>query len=65
MSHIATIDKCDGCAKQDPSGVCKAYINPASRWRLGPCPLATHLKPLVPRQVGKKRVGQQKQRKRR
>lgn len=39
---------------------CAAYPNPSAWWRLGSCPLATHLA-IVIQETGKKRVGQQKQ----
>ena len=42
---------------------CVAYINPASWWRRGRCPLASHFRPDLKEVASKKRVGQQKQRK--
>lgn len=41
------IDKCEGCAKavQYETGIfCVIYPDPASKWRTGKCPAATHLK---------------------
>lgn len=42
---------------------CEAYINPASFWRRGGCPLATHWGQDESNTTGKVRVGQQKQKK--
>lgn len=44
------IDKCLGCeriveAKSDK--FCKAYISPESKWRIGLCNFATHVKPEI------------------
>jgi hypothetical protein len=44
---------------------CQAYLYPDMKWRLGNCPLATHLTAVIEEQKGKRRVGQQKQKKRR
>mgnify|MGYP006308872783 CR=1 FL=1 len=44
---------------------CAAYVNPSAKWRLSDCPLASHLTPVDTSERGKKRVGQQKQKKRR
>ena len=41
---------------------CSAYVNPMSKWRIGNCPLATHIITRV-EQTGKKRIGQQKHKK--
>ncbi len=30
------------CSRID-GNLCAAYIKPAARWKLGPCPLATHI----------------------
>jgi hypothetical protein len=54
-------EQCEGCGKV-VDGECKAYPNPANWWRLGGCPLATHLRKVVEDNT-KKRVGQQKQKK--
>ena len=43
----AIIDKCDGCAKiidYEASKYCKVYSDPASKWLMGRCPTATHVK---------------------
>lgn len=61
------VDRCkedEGCERIE-NGYCKAYIFPASKWRAGNCPLATHLKlePETKKQQMKRRVGQQHRRK--
>ena len=41
------IDKCEGCMKivEHPTGkYCMVYPDPASKWAVGGCPAATHLK---------------------
>jgi hypothetical protein len=43
---------------------CKAYAFPDSKWKNGPCPLATHIISVEEVERGKVRVGQQKQKKR-
>lgn len=61
------VDQClenGGCNRID-NGYCKAYINPAAKWRQSKiCPLSTNFTVRLddyPR--SKKRVGQQKQKK--
>ena len=49
-SFLAVIDKCEGCGRiveVDSSKYCDAFMNPAAKWRLGFCNLATHAKPEV------------------
>ncbi|MCA1944181.1 MAG: PxxKW family cysteine-rich protein [Desulfovibrio sp.] len=44
------IDKCEGCERsKDVEGVhiCTSYPLPASKWRLGACNFATHVKATV------------------
>jgi len=46
------IDKCIGCANvvvgPEPGvGTCCRYMVPASKWRYGNCPMATHLEKVV------------------
>ncbi|GAB7080538.1 PxxKW family cysteine-rich protein [Megalodesulfovibrio paquesii] len=44
------IDKCEGCERsKDVEGVsiCTSYSLPASKWRLGACNFATHVKATV------------------
>ncbi len=41
------VDQCNGCERiiELPSGkYCSVFPDPASKWRLGPCNMATHLK---------------------
>jgi len=62
------IDKCkegDGCERIE-NGYCKAYIFPALKWKHDNCPLATHIKSQaeIKKEEMKRRVGQQKQKKR-
>jgi len=58
------IEKCDGCDKiEDVKGkrLCKTYIFPDKKWKLGNCPVATHISTIIQEeQQGKKRIGQQK-----
>ena len=63
------VESCIGCNKieqvdeKGPSAIdlCKAYISPEKAWRLGPCALASHVRVQIKDDPGKKRVGQQKQ----
>ena len=69
-NRLPVIDECrnhptEPCSfLEKDSDFCTAYMNPKSRWRLGPCPLATHVSVQEEKQKGKVRVGQQKQRRR-
>jgi hypothetical protein len=61
--------KCEGCKKvvAVPSPYqdfihCEVYAFPPAKWRLGTCPMATHVEKAVESQQ-KVRVGQQKQKK--
>lgn len=59
------IDKCEGCARiNERTNFCTTYVNPEKKWRLGNCPLATHVVVRVEENQEKRRVGQQKQKKR-
>jgi GH24 family phage-related lysozyme (muramidase) len=44
----ATVDdKCEGCGKiitYESANYCKIYTDPASKWLIGRCPTATHVK---------------------
>jgi len=43
----AIIEKCEGCGRifvWENGNYCKVYADPASRWILGSCPSATHVK---------------------
>jgi hypothetical protein len=65
------IDQCkkfgdneEPCSRID-GVLCSAYVSPKAKWRLGACPLATHVIERVGDQTqGKVRVGQQKQKRR-
>ena len=49
-SFLPVIDKCEGCARivdSESGKICDAFMNPAAKWRLGFCNLATHAKPEV------------------
>jgi len=66
-SICARITRMDGSPLIDPPTEedigqfrCAAYLDPNAKWRLGNCPLATHLSVVV-QETGKRRVGQQKQ----
>lgn len=56
------VDRIDGEATKDC--FCRAYINPGIFWNRGGCPLADHYRPdLFVEKREFKRVGQQKQKK--
>ena len=58
--------KCVGCINIEEVDeefiVCKTYLNPTSKWRICDCPFATHVEIKEEKEI-KKRVGQQKQKK--
>jgi len=56
---------CEGCGRVDhkDKSRCTAYKFPWMMWRLGICPLATHVEVAVKKTKTKVRVGQQKQKK--
>ncbi|MHC1729220.1 MAG: PxxKW family cysteine-rich protein [Syntrophobacteraceae bacterium] len=56
------VDKCIGCANIEGE-FCSKWASPATKWRLGTCPSATHIKVEVSEPGQKVRVGQQKQKK--
>jgi hypothetical protein len=62
------IEQCDGCDRVqsvEAGRLCSAFAFPETKWRLGPCSMATHVKIEVANKGGEKqRVGQQKQKKR-
>lgn len=66
MDRRPIVEQCDGCERivnQDGGKFCGPFAFPDSKWRLGPCSMATHVK-LDTAQTGeKRRVGQQKQKK--
>ena len=58
------IDKCEGCEHTPNNNFCDLYMCPFSRWRMSDCPAATHVGTERVKMIrGKKRVGQQKQKK--
>jgi len=55
-------DETNTCKRiEEGTQFCLAYINPTQRWKLGICPLATHVIKRIEGDQGKTRVGQQKQ----
>lgn len=56
------VEQCKGCKDIDGE-FCKCYLDPSILFRRGLCPRADHLKVVV-KDKAKKRIGQQKQRKR-
>ena len=70
--HEAVIDKCldqngKACGRiVKGENVCAAYLYPDKLWRRGNCPTTTHITTIIAENAGgKKRVGQQKQKKKR
>lgn len=57
------VEECEGC-NRSINGYCKSYFNPKAKWRIGVCPLASHVKLENKQSTEKVRVGQQKQKKR-
>ncbi|MDR3134728.1 MAG: PxxKW family cysteine-rich protein [Deltaproteobacteria bacterium] len=58
--------RCEGCDRVVAHGekkFCAAFPDPAVRWRLGNCNMATHIKVESKADASKVRVGQQKQKK--
>jgi len=61
------VEQCDGCERIQSEGagrICSAFAFPDTKWRLGTCSLATHVKAETAKAGEKQRVGQQKQKKR-
>lgn len=66
------IEKCVKCERIEkitkvvnglpPGEYCSKYAYPSSKWRMGNCPMATHIIQEI-KPEPKKRVGQQKQKK--
>lgn len=55
-------DETNPCKRiEQGTELCLVYINPSHRWKLGICPLATHVITRIEGDQGKTRVGQQKQ----
>lgn len=61
-------EECNGCDRigyYEEVGYCPAYADPSVWWRRGACPLGSHVENGQKEVIGKKRVGQQKSKKRR
>jgi len=61
------VEQCAGCDRVLSEGEtkqCSAFAFPDTKWRLGPCSMATHIKTDAGKAGEKVRVGQQKQKKR-
>lgn len=56
------VKQCNGCDNIE-GDVCRIWVSPAAKWRLGVCPSATHVKTEIKGTEEKVRVGQQKQKK--
>jgi hypothetical protein len=56
------VKQCAGCGNIS-GDVCRVWVSPAAKWRLGVCPSATHVKIEIHEAERKVRVGQQKQKK--
>ena len=56
------VDQCVGCSNID-GDFCRIWVSPETKWRLGTCPSATHVKAETNEHEQKVRVGQQKQKK--
>jgi len=59
------VDENRGECTRISDNLCEAYMNPEGKWKMGHCPLATHITLEIEEHKGKKRVGQQKQKRRR
>lgn len=62
------VEQCRGCGNYEGTDgltpeVCKTWVSPKTKWRMGTCPSATHVKMEFKSNEPKVRVGQQKQRK--
>lgn len=55
------VKKCHGCDRIEDEEFCCVYVLPEAKWRLGICPMATHVKAEVKQDAIKVRIGQQKQ----
>lgn len=61
------VEACVGCERiltENDGQLCSAFVFPDTKWRLGPCSMATHIKAETAKGQEKARVGQQKQKKR-
>lgn len=46
----SVIEQCDGCDRiieENDRKICKTYLNPEAKWRLGMCNFASHAKPEI------------------
>lgn len=64
----SVVSQCGGCNNYEGTDgstpeVCSIWVSPATKWRLGNCPSATHVKTEFKSTELKVRVGQQKQKK--
>lgn len=65
------VKQCLGCKKiiidndleREDKRRCVVYINPKNRWKTGICPVFTEKEIITEKTQGKKRAGQQKQKK--
>ncbi|MDR1044655.1 MAG: PxxKW family cysteine-rich protein [Candidatus Adiutrix sp.] len=61
------VEQCRGCDRvfsAEGGQSCSAFAFPDTKWRLGFCSMATHIKTETGKTGEKQRVGQQKQKKR-
>jgi len=59
MDRQSITEKCVGCTKilaqetmfqGGPVFICMAYLDPPAKWRIGNCPMATHLQKEIKKQ---------------
>lgn len=62
LERQPVVQQCEGCNNID-EGLCKKWVSPAAKWRIGICPSASHVKVDAHENGQKVRVGQQKQKK--
>ncbi len=54
LIKYSIVDQCKGCGKIVNEFFCSSYLFPYAKWRIGNCPLATHIPRDDPGQPGKK-----------
>jgi len=60
---LPIVEQCKGCDRIE-NGYCKVYTSPKVKWASNRiCPMASHVEIEIKKQEGKKRAGQQKQKK--
>lgn len=65
VKRMPIVERCSGCGNIE-GDLCRIWISPAAKWRMGTCPSATHVSVQVVEAAEQKvRVGQQKQKKKR